>query len=153
MGKNIQSTAYALALPVAEKLGFNIWDLEYKKEGADYFLRVYIDKEDGISIDDCEQFSRAYSAVLDRDDPIDTHYFLEISSAGLDRRLNKQEHFERYIGTEVDIKLFKPIKSRIEILEAKLLEYTPEYIKVQISNEEEIINFKDISQVKLSIKL
>lgn len=150
--KNIASLAYELAESLAPELGVEIWDVEYKKEGADYFLRVFIDKEDGVSIDDCEKFSRVISVALDKEDPIESHYYLEISSAGLDRQLRKPEHFNRFLGSDVDIKLFKPINGRKELLEAKLLEYTPELVRVLFSGEEQALEAKDISQVRLSVK-
>lgn len=150
--KNIASVVHELALSLALKQEVEIWDVEYKKEGADYFLRVFIDKKDGITINDCEKFSREFSDILDREDPIENHYYLEISSAGLDRQLKKPEHFNAFIGSDVDIKLFKPINGSKELLEAKLLEYTPEAVKVHFSGEERTVETKDISQVRLTVK-
>jgi ribosome maturation factor RimP len=97
-----------IALPIVEKLGCELWDVEYVSEAGQWYLRVYIDKPEGISIDDCEAVSRAIDPILDERDPIPTSYIFEVSSAGLERPLKKPEHFERFIGEPVEVKLYKP---------------------------------------------
>ncbi len=99
-----------LAQPIAENLGLEIYDVEFKKEGPDYFLRVFIDRRDGyISIEDCEAVTRPLSDALDEADPIEQGYYLEVSSPGLERQLKRQEDFERFYGSKVTIKLYSAV--------------------------------------------
>ena len=98
-----------LLLPIAEANGVSIYDVEYVKEGSDYYLRAYIDKPDGVNVQDCENVSRALSDELDREDFISDAYILEVSSPGLGRTLKKDKHLMSSIGEEVEIKLYKPI--------------------------------------------
>lgn len=93
--------------PIAQELGLSIWDIEFRKEGSDYFLCIYIDKEGGVSINDCEAFSRAVDAPLDEADPIEPSYYLEVSSAGIERSLKKDAHFIASLGREVRITLYQ----------------------------------------------
>ncbi len=103
-----------LLLPIARANGVEIYDVEYVKEGSDYYLRAYIDKPDGVNIQDCEKVSRALSDVLDEKDFIPDAYILEVSSPGLGRALKKDKHLEKSIGQEVEVKLFKPVDKRKE---------------------------------------
>ena len=98
-----------LLLPIAEANGVSIYDVEYVKEGSDYYLRAYIDKPEGVNIQDCENVSRALSDELDRVDFIPDAYILEVSSPGLGRTLKKDKHLQAGIGEEVEIKLYKPL--------------------------------------------
>ena len=113
MAKVTELTA-ALAAPIAAEQGCTLWDVEYVKEAGTWFLRVYIDKEGGVSINDCEAVSRPLSDKLDEVDPIEGSYTLEISSAGTDRVLKKPEHFAAFLGSEVDVRLYRPIEGRKE---------------------------------------
>lgn len=97
----------ALAAPIAEQNGCTLWDVEYVREAGQWFLRVYIDKPEGISINDCEAVSRPLSDALDEADPIEGSYTLEVSSAGADRALKKPEHFAQFQGAEVEVKLYR----------------------------------------------
>ena len=99
----------SLLLPIAEANGVEIYDVEYVKEGSDWYLRAYIDKPDGVNIIDCENVSRALSDELDREDFIPDAYILEVSSPGLGRTLKKDKHLLKSIGEEVEIKLYKPV--------------------------------------------
>jgi ribosome maturation factor RimP len=98
-----------LLAPIAEKCQVSVYDVEYVKEGSDYYLRAYIDKPEGVNIQDCENVSRALSDALDEEDFIPDAYILEVSSPGLGRALKKDKHLQASIGQEVEIKLFKPI--------------------------------------------
>lgn len=98
-----------LLTPIAAANQVSIYDVEYVKEGSDYYLRAYIDKPEGVNIQDCENVSRALSDALDREDFIPDAYILEVSSPGLGRALKKDKHLQASIGQEVEIKLFKPI--------------------------------------------
>ena len=111
----IETRVEELALPVAQELGLSLYDVEYKKEGADWYLRIYISKEDGVGIDDCEAMSRRMSDLLDEHDPIPEAYILEVSSPGIERVLKKDTHFEGAIGEEVEVKLFSPIDGKKSI--------------------------------------
>ena len=108
-GGNVVSAVRAAISPVVENLGYSIWDLEYVKEGADYFLRVTIDSPNGITIDDCETVHRAIDPVLDDADPIEGAYHLEVSSPGIERDLRTDEHFQASAGERVEVRLFAPI--------------------------------------------
>ena len=95
--------------PIADRLSLKIYDVEFVKEGEEYYLRVYIDKDGGVTIDDCEAASRALSDELDKEDFISEAYILEVSSPGLGRTLKKERHFLNSIGEEIEIKTYKPI--------------------------------------------
>ncbi|MBQ3640304.1 MAG: ribosome maturation factor RimP [Clostridia bacterium] len=96
-------------LPVVEGLGYSLWDVEYVKEGADMFLRITIDRPEGITIDDCEVVHRAIDPVLDEVDPIEDAYHLEVSSPGLERDLRTEAHFAACTGREIEVRLYAPM--------------------------------------------
>ena len=104
---DIESRTEKLVMPIIEAEGFQLWDTEYVKEGADYYLRVYVDKEGGITIDDCVLVSRALEKKLDEEDFIEEAYILEVSSPGLTRKLKNDRDFDRSIGRKVLVKLYK----------------------------------------------
>ena len=97
-----------LARPVAQAAGCEIWDVEYVKEAGTYYLRVYIDKEGGVGIDDCEAVSRALDPILDEKDPIPDSYVFEVGSPGIERALKRPSDFERFMGSPVTVKLYSP---------------------------------------------
>lgn len=107
--EDYESRTEELLAPIAEVNQVEIYDVEYVKEGSDYYLRAYIDKPEGVNILDCENVSRALSEALDKADFIPDAYILEVSSPGLGRTLKKDKHLQKSIGEEVEIKLFKPI--------------------------------------------
>ena len=108
MKKSVAETVSELVLPYAKQLGFELYDVEYVKEGADYFLRIYIDKPGGaVSSDDCERMSRAIDPVLDEYDPVPDSYYLEVSSVGLDRPLKTEKDFLRFMNTMIEVRLYK----------------------------------------------
>ena len=116
-----ESKTEQLLSPIAEKYGVEIYDVEYVKEGKDWYLRAYIDKPEGVGINDCENVSRALSDGLDAEDYIPDAYILEVSSPGLGRTLRKDRHLEKSLGAEVEVKIYKPIDGQKEftgILEA-----------------------------------
>lgn len=98
----------AFARPVVEEHGCSLWDVEYVREGADWYLRVYIDKEGGVDIADCEAISRALDPILDQQDPIADSYHFEVCSAGLERALKRPQDFQQFLGSPVLVKLFRP---------------------------------------------
>lgn len=112
--EDYEARAEALITPIVEANHFELVDVEYVKEGANWYLRAYIDKEGGITIDDCELVSRAFSELLDREDFIEDSYIMEVSSPGLLRPLKKDKDFARNIGNEVELKLYKAVDKKKE---------------------------------------
>ena len=106
MKKNIRETVREAISPIVTELGYDIWDITYQKIGADYHLEITIDKEGGIDIEDCEKVHRAIDPILDECDPIESFYYLDVSSPGIERELRTEEHISRSIGEKVLAKLF-----------------------------------------------
>lgn len=132
------------------ELGYELYDVQYAKEGKDYFLRIFIDKEDGIDLNDCEKVSNEINPLLDEKDFIKEMYFLEVSSPGIERVLRKDEHLKDAIGKEIEVKLFKPIEKQKEFV--GILEgYNEEKIILVLEENEEKIEIerKNISLMKL----
>lgn len=136
--------------PILEESQFELVDVEFVKEGSSYYLRIYIDKEGGIVIDDCQKTSRAIEAILDEKDLIKTPYILEVSSPGLDRVLKKEKDFERFKGSVVDIKMYEAIDKKKK-LTAKLIEKTAEYLIVEDEGNRLQIPIKNIAIVRLAV--
>lgn len=111
-----EAKAEALVLPLVEANNFELVDVEYVKEAGTWYLRIYIDKEGGININDCELVSRAFSEILDKEDPIEDAYILEVSSPGLGRPLKKDKDFQRNLGEEVEVRTYKPINKQKEFV-------------------------------------
>ena len=111
----IAEKVFALIKGTVERENVTLWDVRFVKEGASYFLRVYIDKEEGVNIDDCTNVSHAIDPVIDEADPIDKAYYLEVCSPGLERELTRPEHFERFIGSAVKVKLYKAYNGTKEL--------------------------------------
>lgn len=118
-----------LALPVAEERGLELWDVRYEKEGSLWYLRFFIDKEGGVDINDCEGFSRAIDPILDEADPISSHYYLEVSSPGVERDLLKPHHFERYMGRIIKVRLIRALDG-IKEFTGKLASYEDDVITI-----------------------
>lgn len=133
MAENRQSTAERaehIIRPIIENLGLRIWDIRYLKEGASWFLRIFIDKDGGVDIDDCERISRAIDQPLDDADIIKEAYFLEVSSPGLFRELTRPEHFKQYEGESVTVRLIRPIDGKREF-SGTLLGFDNPVIRIQ----------------------
>ena len=105
----------AFAEPVVQEHGCELWDVEYVREGSEYFLRLYIDKEGGVDIDDCEAISRAMDPILDEKDPVPGSYHFEVCSAGLERALKRPGDFERFMGSSITVKLYRPYNGLKEL--------------------------------------
>ncbi len=114
-----------MAEPLAAGLGLSLWDVQFVKEGADWFLRIFIDKEEGVGIDDCVDMTHAINPVLDKEDPIPQEYTLEVSSPGLNRRLTRPEHFEALLGAPVKAKLIRPLEDGRRELSGELIDCGP----------------------------
>ena len=145
---SIEEKVENLILSEVEKLGYELYDVQYTKEGKDYYLRIFIDKENGIDLNDCEKVSEIINPILDSADYIKEMYFLEVSSPGIERVLRKDKHLEQSIGKEIDIKLFKPIEKQKE-LTGVLNKYDENNIYIQLPKEEIQIERKNISLMKL----
>ncbi|MCH5255920.1 MAG: ribosome maturation factor RimP [Lachnospiraceae bacterium] len=140
----------ALLSPIVERFGVEIYDVEYVKEGSDWYLRAYIDKPGGVNINDCENVSRALSDELDKEDFIKDAYILEVSSPGLGRALKKDKHLEKSLGEEVELKLYKPIDKQKEF-SGILKAYDTGTITITIDNEEKIFARTDIAIIRLAL--
>lgn len=135
---------------IAEKNGVEIYDVEYVKEGSDWYLRAYIDKQDGVNIVDCETVSRALSEVLDKEDFIEDAYILEVSSPGLGRTLKKDKHLEKSLGEEVEIRTYKQIDKQKEFA-GTLVAYDKDTVTIQIEEKEIIFAKADIALIRLAL--
>lgn len=144
----VTDTVAALALPFVEAAGCSLWDVEYVKEAGEWFLRVYIDKEEGVSIEDCEAVSRPMSDALDEADPIEGSYTFEVSSAGADRVLKKPEHFEQFQGTEVEVKLYRARDGRKEFV-GLLQSNVDGNVTIEVSGTPVTFEKKEIALVRL----
>jgi len=149
----IAQRVYDLALPVAEKMGLDIWDVEYIKEAGEWFLRVYIDKlEGGIYISDCENFSREMDPILDEADPIDGSYVFEVSSAGAERQLKRPSDFERFMGSSIEVKLYKAVEGR-KSYQGTLSGYEDGRVTVNISGLEMSFEKELVASVRLRVEI
>lgn len=144
----VTETVAALALPVVEAAGCSLWDVEYVKEAGQWFLRLYIDKEEGVSIEDCEAVSRPMSDLLDEADPIEGSYVFEVSSAGADRVLKTPEHFEQFMDAEVEVKLYRPREGRKEFV-GLLRSYADGDVTLDINGQDTEFTKKEIALVRL----
>ena len=130
-----------------EKLGYSLYDVEYVKEGPEYYLRIYIDKESGIDLNDCEKVSNEINEILDKADYIKEQYFLEVSSPGIERKLRKDKHLEQNISKNVEIKLFKKDNNGKKEYTGKLKAFNQEEIIIE-TDKEIAIERKNIAQIK-----
>lgn len=139
-----------LAQPLCDELGLQLWDVKFEKEGATWYLRVFIDKDNGINIDDCENFSRPFNKLLDETDPISQSYVFEVSGPGLGRELRKPEHFERFIGEKIRIRFIRARNGEKEAV-AVLKEFSKPNITVSFDGlENEVISLSECAYVKLN---
>ena len=145
----IEEKVEELLKETIEKLGYNLYDVEYVKEGPNYYLRVYIDNEKGIDLNDCEKVSNAIDEMLDEANIIKDQYYLEVSSPGIERVLRKDRHLQENIGNQIKIKLFKKDEKGNKDYIGELLKFDQEVVSIKTSEEDEIqIERKNISQIK-----
>ena len=138
----------ALAKPVVEDEGCELWAVEYVREAGSWYLRVLIDKDGGVGIDDCERISRRRDPMLDEADPIPDSYVFEVGSAGAERELKRPSDFERYIGSEIEVKLYQPYqgkKNYVGTLEA--------YVGGDVTVSSVLLKKEQIAQVKLHVNI
>lgn len=143
----IEENVESLIEDIIQKLGYSLYDVEYVKEGKDYFLRIYIDSPKGISLNDCELVSNNITELLDKEDYIKEQYFLEVSSTGIERVLKKDKHLQSNIGAKVQIKLFKPLNGKKQY-EGILKRFDVDNIVVEANLQELNIERQNIAQIK-----
>ena len=140
-----------LCEPIVKDFGLSLWDVRYEKEGADWYLRIFIDKEDGVDITDCEKVSRAINTPLDELDPIENAYCLEVCSPGIERELVRDEHFMQFIGADIMVRMRRPIEGIGKDFCGVLMGYDDGMVTIaDHSGENEVtINKKDAAWIKL----
>ncbi len=149
-GGNTVSRVYEMVKPLTDELGLILWDVVFEKEGAYWYLRVYIDREDGMpGIDDCENVTRPLSQLLDEKDPIEQSYILEVGSPGLGRILKKEEHFLRYIGSPVRIRFIRENQNGEKEIIATLEAYNKDTVTVDAGGEKKEIKLSETAFIKL----
>lgn len=144
-----ERVVYDLVKPIADEFGDTIWDVSFEKEGAYWYLRVFIDRPEGINITDCENITRPINAAVDAADPISQAYVLEVGSAGLERELNQPQHFEDTIGMEVRARAIRPIDGVREWV-GVLTAFDTEHITLDLPEQEEPVTLAlaELSYVK-----
>jgi len=148
----ITDAVTALASPVAEKNGCELWDVEYVKEAGGWYLRVYIDRPEGVSISHCEAVSRELDPVLDeRDDLIPGSYTFEVSSAGAERRLRRPSDFERFTGHYIEVKLYKPVDGQ-KVFFGNLAGYSDSAVELEVSGQRRFFEKSEVANVRLRLK-
>ncbi len=138
----------AMAKPIVEEAGCELWSVEYLREAGTWYLRVFIDKEGGVGIDDCEKISRALDPILDEADPIPESYVFEVGSAGAERELKRPSDFAKFIGSEVEVKLYQPYQGKKAYI-GKLEQYSNGDVTVSGT----VLTKSQIAQVKLHISI
>ena len=139
------------AQPVVEAHGCQLWDVEYVREGSDYFLRLYLDKDGGVDITDCEAISRAMDPILDEKDPITTSYIFEVCSAGLERALKRPSDFERFMGSAITVKLYRP-RNGLKEIPCVLNAYEDGKITVTAGKETITFEKSEVALVRLRVE-
>jgi ribosome maturation factor RimP len=139
------------AKPVVESHGCELWDVEYVREGSDYFLRLYIDKEGGVDITDCEAISRAVDPILDEKDPIQESYHFEVCSAGLERALKRPSDFARFMGSNITVKLYRP-RNGLKEIPCVLTGYEEGKVTVQAGKETITFEKSEVALVRLRVE-
>ena len=146
---NTEPKIYDLVKPITDELEYFLWDISFVKEGAVWYLRVFIDRDEGISIQDCETVTAPVSDMLDREDPISQSYILEVGSAGLERELVREEHFEACIGDVVQIRLIRAVDGEKDIIGTLLSAGRDEITVSDDDGNEKKYMLSDIAHVKL----
>ncbi len=147
MANNIEKNVEKLIEKIINDLGYSLYDVLYVKEGKNYYLRIIIDKPEGISIEDCETVNNGVNDILDTVDYIKEAYFLEVSSPGIERTLRKEKHFIDQIGNEIEVKLYKQINKKKELI-GTLDEYNENEITLNVEGEKIKIEHKSIAVAK-----
>ncbi len=148
--KDIIKKVEDYVLPIIEQNNYELVEVEFTKEGANYYLRLYVDKEGGFSIDDCEKVSRYLEQKLEEDDFIEKAYILEVSSPGIDRVLKKDSEYQKYKGRIVDVKLYKPI-DKVKEFQGELIGLIDEKIVINENGKEYSFDRKDVASCRLAV--
>ncbi len=148
MANIIENKAFECADKIADALGYFVVDIEYKKETNGKVLRIYLDKDGGIGIDECEKFSRAFEEEFDKLDAVDDAYILEVSSPGVDRVLKTEREFLYYIGRRVEVKLYKAIESQ-KVFDGILEEFSDNTAKIKTQEKEILVPVKEAVYIRL----
>ncbi|TDX51884.1 ribosome maturation factor RimP [Orenia marismortui] len=151
MAKKAETLVEELAKPIIEEKGLELVDVEYKKEGENWVLRIFIDQEDGVSLENCQEISRMLSEQLDIDDPIANSYLLEVSSPGIDRPLKTEKDYKRFSGRLIDISTYAPINGQRK-LTGELLGLKDDNIEIRIDGDEILVPLDKVSQTRLAIE-
>ncbi len=141
----------AFAAPIVKEHGCELWDVEYVREGSEYFLRLYIDKDGGVDINDCEAISRAVAPILDEKDPIPGSYHFEVCSAGLERVLKRPSDFQKYLGSPITVKLYRPRNGMKEI-PCVLRAYEDGRLTVEAGKETVTFEKSEVALVRLRVE-
>lgn len=141
-----------LARPVVEDEGCTLWDVEYVREAGQWYLRVFIDRDGGVSINDCERISRRLDPMLDEADPIPDSYVFEVGSAGAERELKRPSDFQHYIGSEVELRLYKPENGQ-RVFVGTLAEYSDGNVTVAIGGNDMTFEKSKVALVKLHVTI
>ena len=145
---NIEEKIEKRIEPIIEEIGYKLYDVQYAKEGKDYFLRIFIEKENGdIDLDDCEKVNNAITDILDEDDFIKEQYFLEVSSTGVEKMIRKEKHLEENIGNVITVKLFKPVDGEKEFV-GKLISFDDNNLVIELDDANLELERKNISLIK-----
>lgn len=145
--RSVASAVWELAKPVCDECGVILWDVEYVREGADFVLRITIDKTGGVTIDDCEKVNRAIDPLLDEADPIECAYKLEVSSPGIERTLSRPEHFAASLGAGVEISLYAPYNGSRKV-RGTLAGYDAGDVTVTVEDENVTFKKADVAKVR-----
>lgn len=148
--RDYEARTVTLLEPIAEKFGCEIYDVEYVKEGSEWYLRCYIDKPDGVNISDCENVSRALSDQLDEEDFIPDAYILEVSSPGLGRALKKDRHLQKSIGEAVELKTYRPIEKCKEF-SGVLRSFDKDTVTIGTEDKEMVFQRSDVALIRLAL--
>ena len=143
---------YELAKPVVEQAGCSLWDVEYVREAGSWYLRVFIDKEGGVSINDCENISRTLDPILDEADPIPDSYVFEVGSAGAERELKRPGDFQQFMGSEVEVRLYQPLNGSKAFV-GTLSGYDNGDVSILAGKENMSFQKAQIAQVKLHVSI
>lgn len=149
--ENTAEIVAQLAKPITDELGLILWDVRFVKEGASWYLRIFIDKEEGIGLEDCEAVSRRIDKLLDEVDPIDQSYYLEVSSPGIERELSRDWHFQAYNGSAVNVRLIRPLSDGTKEITATLSGADKKTVSLTLEDASELsVDRADIAYIKLN---
>lgn len=147
-GQNTVKTVEGLVRPIAEEMGLRIWDVRFEKEGPDWYLRIFVERDEPLDMDTCEKFTRAIDPVIDEADPISQSYYMEVGGPGLGRELIRPEHFEQYLGEKVRVNLVRPDENGLREFKGQLVRHEKGSIAVNVDGEEKVFELSAASSVK-----